>query len=449
MASHVLDYPRVYALDIVVPAAETEWSEPLVVDVNGSRSGLNACLLKTGDRRLERTVLSRLAEAGAGKIYSPILRGIPKLRSELSLAEMLGTITQPIGINRVNEAYMPIGDSLDYGNDQRTREFARDLGIEFETVIFDWSPTQRTFVSDPGSIPLSNCFQDVAVVWPYSWDWRAVPFPTHARLVNPTCLQLLASNKLYAAAAAGGGPPLDSPIMPPTSAFGFIGRKGKFRDWIASLDRGPIDQWIVKPAQGRRGYGVVVLKDENLLDYAQLAGLAADDLHLRQGGKILAAASLLGDLPEALTILQPFIDPSVRRNPYSGELHSSVQRVTVISDANGVEILDVTTILMRQARGNRAADDPRASHILTPDTSAVCIEPRPKEYQSVVNAVRSCIQCLESYARKTPLDHRQAVMWEALECARFAEQTFDYSCLNEISTAWRDGVPFLDLTKQA
>ncbi|MDU0309430.1 hypothetical protein [Rhizobium sp. 10PS4] len=345
----------------------------------------------------------------------------------------------------MNDAYMPIGESFEHGNDQRTREFARDLGINFETVIFDWSPAQRTFVTDLGSIPLSDCFGCSAVVWPYSWDWRAVSFPSRAKLINPTVIQLLTSNKLYTAAVADRSAGLASPIMPPTIAFGFIGQEEKYREWIASLDWGPIDRWVVKPAQGRRGYGVVMLNDEELLEYAQLAGLTADGVQLLQGGKMLAAASLMGDLPEAFTILQPFIDPSARRNPHSGELHNSMQRVTVISDANGVEVLDVTTVLMRQPRDGRPDGDPRAPFILTPDKRAICIEPRPKEYEAIKHAALACIECLEDYALSTPLDHRGAVMWEALECAHFAERTFDRSCLNDVAAAWRDGVPLLDV----
>lgn len=437
--------PRIYALDVVIPAASSGWPEPVVVDLNGSRSGLAAAQIKIGDSRVEIEVLSTLAEAGGGRLLSPVLRRVPNIRDTFSLDAMLSENSSSVGIGRGREAYAPRGRSFALNAEVRVSRLARSIGIDYRTILFDWNPDERDFLSDEErSQRLREWNSYGGAVWPYSWDWRAIAFPASTSLVNPFAIQLLTTNKLFLS-AAHQSVMINSSDLIPTGAFGFCLDGTRLANWRASIDGDKDRLWIIKPAQGRRGIGVVACDEFGLAAYATMAGLESNQALLEQGVRMLAAASLTGDLPEAFTLLQPYILPSVRRHPYTGQLHGSVQRATVLSDHKGIRCLDVTTVLFQEPRENLDGKGARQRLLMTPQEQAVCLEPRVDEFDAVSSLATRFVQAIERYANSMPDRPLDAIRDEAAVTASFADRTFDVSCLPAISEAWKKGKSLLEI----
>ncbi|QZN99103.1 hypothetical protein [Chenggangzhangella methanolivorans] len=442
--------PRVYALDVIIPSVGSGRVSPIVVDFNGSRSGLSAAEAKFGDSRIEVEVLSALAEAGAGRVLAPVLRRSPVLREQISLETILRVDRSSAGIGRARDAYMPVGRTFALDAEERVAKLARRIGILYETLIFDWVPERRTLVAHgPKSQTMNDWSPGTAVVWPYTWDWRAFAFPAASRLVNPLALQLLATNKLFLAAADEASlVDHGASYSASTAAFGFLRDAG---EWVENTQRTSANNsglWVVKPAQGRRGFGVALCGANGLVDYARMAGIEGDAASLKRGLKALAAASLAGDLPEALTLIQPYVSPSIRRHPDTGLLHGTVQRACVLSDGRGARCIDVTSVLFREPRDAIARSEMREARLMTAQSRPICLSPRPDEHDSVAAVATRFVDAVEQYARSIPQEPLAAVRHEAVETARFADRTFQIACTPVVEDAWHYGTPLMAVFAQ-
>src|SRR6266702_1412864 len=137
--------PRLYALDILVPVRGTASDGPVVVDLNGARSSLYSARPSGDGNGIERQILVELAAAGSGRIIAPIVRNIPALVDRYSLFALLKACPKPVGINRMFDAYVPVGPEFSLDDEHRTARVARELGIDYTTIIVDWNAERSDF----------------------------------------------------------------------------------------------------------------------------------------------------------------------------------------------------------------------------------------------------------------------------------------------------------------
>jgi hypothetical protein len=437
--------PRVYGLDIVVPVLGKPPHRPVVVDVNGDRSSLLHAHQRFKDTRLDNQVLSLIAEAGGGTIFSPILRSAPAICDKFSLSALLSASPDSVGINRVADAYVPFGPEFDLSDEYRTAKIARALGIQYTTVFADWSEADRGFrlsVDHEDIGLLDNWDPGDSAIWPYSWDRRIFPFPDRFRVKELLSHYQLTTNKLLLASFDAEFP-AESLAMPITHSFGFIENNSERLSRLAT-EFGSSSLAIVKPAQGRRSFGVFVTPTNRLNFLAQEIGISASRTELERGRKILAASSLWGCFPEACTVIQPYIQSVMRRHPITRKLHSTVYRATVIAKEGSVRCLDITCILAKMPYDDESGTIERLSLIQDNDIANACIDPQPDVATVVTHVAEQFVTRLEGIVEEfSNHDEVSLIGWEALKASSFADQTHDTAVLPAVEEAWSNSKALL------
>jgi hypothetical protein len=443
--------PTVCALDIIVPADGVCPGEPVVIDFNGSRSGLIAAERRTKNRELEKHVLSFLAEAGSGTILAPVQNRSPAILEKFSIDTLLRLAQSPVGLNRVNDAYVPIGPEFNLADEERTARLARRMGIHYSRITADWDEEQRDFslFSNEESIGLLRHWHPKeGIVWPYSWNRRAVPLPEGAKIIEPLPYYLLATNKLFLAAADDvlrKNGRMGLPI-PRSWSFGFLRPAGP------SLNRllhgfGSTPLAVIKPAAGRRGFGVLAAPVGALSQVAEMVGVTAAERLLQLGAKLIAAASLWGDLPNACTIIQPFIDGKLRRHPLTGRLHTTVYRATVKVEAHRSTCLDVTCILASTPREESSSRSVRSSLILSASDDVLCIDPGPEGDAVAHTATRFIGELYEfivDHFHLGRLRSTEAMLNEECQVSlKFGDRMHDFDVLPTVEMGWKCALPLI------
>ncbi|MFF7453270.1 hypothetical protein [Kitasatospora sp. NPDC008115] len=345
--------PRVYALDVLLPLDHGQ--EPVVVDANGARSGVEAQRRLYGDDRVQRAVLEALAGAGDGTIVSLSQRTSLELQDRFS-AERLRRACGPGGGWYVAaEAYAPAGDPHARQRESVHEEVARDLGIallRYEVGVLDDRPV--LFGADGRVVGEYGDWEPRGVVWPYAFDQRTVPL--RADLVcNPLAYALPTTDKLLLAALVPGLLPVTRPAGP------WLARGEKLAE-AADWARGE-DFVVVKPAAGRRSFGVVVVPGGRFAEVAGQLGVVAPDAgRLDVLARVASIGMLWGQCGELSALVQPYVRPRLERNPGTGRWHAVVARATVVSDQQGARCVDACKFVAPVPAGERAG---RASMIFT------------------------------------------------------------------------------------
>jgi hypothetical protein len=430
--------PRLYALDILVPIRGTASDAPVVVDLNGARSSLYSTTPLADGNLIERQILVALAEAGSGRIIAPTMRRVPALVDRYSLSGLLKACPKPVGINRMLDAYVPIGPEFALDDEQRTARIARELGVDYTTIIVDWNAERRDFtvsVDDRDTGPLKEFDPQDATIWPYSWDRRIFPFPPAFSRAHSLAHFVLTTNKLLLAA-------IDAKMrsqgecdlaMPVTQPFGFFSCHGeRFSQISEKFGGGSLS--VIKPAFGRRSFGVLVVPTSKLPVVAEAIGIVADSSSLRMGARIVAACSLWGCLPEACTVVQPYIYPIMRSHPLTGKLHSTIHRATVLVNQGKIRCLGITCML---SDSPFEAENGRASLLVNNNVSAFCIEPYERDFERVKATAERFVANVESFSEELDgLTEQEVLRWECQTTLQFSDLSTDAAIASTVETAW-------------
>ncbi|MFE6871406.1 hypothetical protein ACFVFS_33225 [Kitasatospora sp. NPDC057692] len=345
--------PRVYALDVLLP--QERGTAPVVVDANGARSGVEAQQRLYGDDRVQRAVLEALAAAGDGTIVSLSQRSSMDLQDRFSAERLRRACGPGGGWYAAAEAYAPPGDPHARQRESVHEEPARELGIpllRYEVGVLGDRPV--LFGADGRVAGDYGDWDPRGVVWPYAFDQRTVPL--RADLVcNPLAYALPTTDKLLLAA-------LVPELLPATRPAGpWLARGEKLAEaaeWAAGEDH-----VVVKPAVGRRSFGVVVVPGARFAEVAGRLGVVARDAHrLDVLARVASIGMLWGQCGELSALVQPYVRPRLERNAGTGRWHAVVARATVLSDGWGVRCIDACKFVAPVPVGERAG---RASMIFT------------------------------------------------------------------------------------
>ncbi|HEX7239136.1 MAG TPA: hypothetical protein VF263_02630 [Longimicrobiaceae bacterium] len=344
--------PRVYALDILVPNGSTPADEAYVLDLNGARCGLHVQKRLYGDDRVQDAVLDLLAEHGRGTIWSVSQVSSSPLQLRFDSDRVRAAAGDDAGFYSARTAYMPVGDPFDLGAEGYAATRAGERGIDYRQASVGWDPAEeRFFVSTDaaGPVPLAE-WEPGGVVWPYSYDQRNLPLPGGTPVVNPPELAAATTNKLLSAYLSDGVASL------PTVALGMLtSPRGPALDAASLLGRSEL--LVLKPASAWRSFGVLLFPREELAAVLAEAGLLTDRAAAERSAPLLLASLLWGSGHDLLGVLQPYVQPRLRRSPVTGQLHCAVARVTVVAEPSPeggrIRCLDVCEVLAPEPREGR------------------------------------------------------------------------------------------------
>ncbi|MCP2250114.1 hypothetical protein [Lentzea aerocolonigenes] len=371
--------PRVYALDIVVP----DEGDPLVVDVNGARSGVEPQRLLHGDDRVQEAVLTPLAEAGGG-VITTVSQTTPAPLQDRFCAARLRLAGSRCGWYEAADAYVPVGDPAARGREQLPAATARRLGIDYRAVTVDWRE-DRFVVLDRGKTCDLRDWRPEGIVWPYAWDQRVLPLPLDVPVCNPLPYSLPTTNKLLAnhlLADVGVPPTRPAGLWLPGSPL------------LAEQAAGPRRLTVVKPAVGRRSFGVVLTPTERLPEIAPDLGLVSARAGLDRTAELTVLGLLWGQATELLALAQPYVPPRLRRHPETGAMHTSIARATVVVERDVPRCVDVCAFLVPEPHGST-----RGGLMLTGAGGAAVVALADGEALEVRRAAETVVARLEEAVR--------------------------------------------------
>lgn len=372
--------PRVYALDIVVP----DEGDPLVVDVNGARSGVEAQRSLYGDDRVQEAVLVPLAEAGGGVITTVSQTSPAPRQNSLSAARLRMAGGSSCGWYEAADAYVPLGDPAARGRERLPAAVARRLGVDYRSATVEWRD-DRFVVTESGKTRDLRDWRPAGVVWPYAWDQRILALPAGVPVCNPLPYSLPTTNKLLASHLLNDvGVPPTRPAGPwlPGSAL------------LAELTAASARLTVVKPAVGRRSFGVVLVPTDRLAEVAPALGLVSTPERLERTAELTVFGLLWGQATELLALAQPYVPPRLRRHPGTGAPHGSVARATVVVERDVPRCVDVCAFLVPEPYGRS-----RAGLMLTGGGDPAVVALPDDEAAEVRRTAESVVSRLEEAVR--------------------------------------------------
>jgi len=326
-----------FSLDIIHDPGNDRF---VVVDLNGCRSTLSAFRRLYGDDRVQNQVLTIIAEQGRGRIHAPSLLSEPALR-----LYGLGPLEDApaCGLNRAAEAYMMRGSPYVIAGEEPTAALARRLGIEYVQWQAQWDPgdCQLVLRSSSEACATLDEWRPDGVIWPFSWNLRRFCFDPACRVLNPLPVHLATTNKLLLARRLG------EELVPPTAAFNFLDHDVSYETYADVLEPGQLT--VVKPACGRRGYGLFTPRQSDISALAREMGVAVAVDRAEAGALLFALAALQGEGWEYLALIQPFLPGDIRQHPETQAGHLVTLRALVDAFDGKCRLIDMCEILHNES----------------------------------------------------------------------------------------------------
>jgi hypothetical protein len=365
------------------------------VDFNGARSGVELQRRLYGDDRVQETVLTALAEAGDGVITTVSQTAAAPLQDKFCADRLRQIAGRRCGWYEASDAYVPAGNPLARAREQAPAEIARALGIDYRSVEVAWSEDHFTVrhtdpahrVADDQPVDLRD-WHPSGILWPYAWDPRVLGLPTSALVCNPTPYAIATTNKLLASILIKG-----SSTAPPTLPAGFWADPSGHLTTLIEQFSPTSALTVIKPAVGRRSFGVVLIPTDRLTGMAADLGLVANPDKIRKSAELTVIGLLWGQATDLLALAQPYVRPIQLQNPETGHWHRVTARATVIVTNDHVQCIDACALLAPQPTTGGSVT--RDMLMVRGGNRAIVTHLPDKHYQAVTGTAESFVMQME------------------------------------------------------
>jgi hypothetical protein len=272
------------------------------------------------------------------------------------------------------------------------------MGIVYCRYHLTWDPKGLRFLvqnADEDQVGFDyRDWQPPGVIWPYSFDQRVLPLPKGAPVCNPLPYYLGTTNKLLAAELLHADRLVPAPAFPPTASLGLLSAEANLEELYADL-LGAAPLCVIKPAAGRRSYGVLLLPRAALSDIVGDIGAAASRDDVELGAKVLAISFLWCSGVDLLSLIQPYVQPQLGRSPRTNQYHTSLVRAVVLAeDGASPRCIDAVRVLCRDPRDGDAGRLTREAFILGACTGG-SLELPDDEREPIERAAEAAIAMFE------------------------------------------------------